>query len=411
MTSISALLILSFAAIVLPWVLWRFTPLKLFLPCAVFQICIGILIGPSFLGHFFPDMSSALLTSNIRQQVEGISAIAVLFFALITGLHIDTQQYRGKYFSFCFMGLTSVAVPFILGVLAALWIIDVLPNAMGAKADNVTFMLAVATAASVTALPVLAVILRDLGMIGTKMGQWSLGLAAINDSALWILLAVVLASSASIHGEGISPLLILLIILGYVAVMFIIVRPIMAQICRKLMQKNLTEGLVVIVTALAILSSLLTELMGLHYLIGAFLAGIILPIDIKHAVLQKIESAVFLLLIPYFFVATGIKVNFDFTSSEFLMLFLLTTAVTVFGKYIGTSIPAVFFGWNWRQSLGLGALMQTKGMMELAVLTILLQAELISNALFSSMILMTLLCTAISMPLTRIAVFNDKTLK
>jgi Kef-type K+ transport system membrane component KefB len=393
-----------FSAVVLPWVIWRFCGLRWVVPCAVVQISIGILLGPSLLGNFAPHLSDILLPPNIRTQVDGIATLAVLYFALLTGLHIDVENYRGKIGRFALIGIGSVAMPFALGGLAAAWIWQTIPAAM-TQHGEAAFLFSIATALSVTALPVLGAILRDLLLLERPLGQWSLGLAAMNDAALWLLVSLLLTTYGSVamashYGSAISALCAAV----YIGVMYGIVQPLLRRKFAAGEGAAPIDSLLVGVTAFTLISASITELLGFHYLFGAFIAGTVLPRRIRLQVVELIEHVMVLLLTPFFFISIGLKVNLNVDSHQFLTLFWILTGAAVIGKFIGTTLPSRFAGLSWRDSFALGSLMQAKGMMELAILTILLDAGLISQLIFSVLTLMALVTTALSMILTRLAI-------
>lgn len=407
MSHSSWFLLILFCTIVLPWALWRFSGIRAIVPCAVVQILVGILLGSSLMKHLIPsDFSGAFIPPFMREQIEGIATLAVLFFAFLTGLHINVRSFQGQLGRFTFVGAGSVAVPFALGVVAAFWVWDMIPSAAGAQAQQLTFVLAVAIALSVTALPVLGAILRDLGLIDHQIGQWSLGLAAINDAALWLLIAMLLAmyAAAPVSGGDNSGLTTIVLAIVYVAFMYGVARPLLKRWLTESVYSLSTDALLVGATAFTLVSAFATEWLGVHFLLGAFVAGTVLPEATQKRVAERLEHVLVLLLSPFFFVATGLKVNLDAQSNEIMTLFLVLTTVTVVGKYLGTTVPAHLIGLQWRESFALGSLMQAKGMMELAVLTILFDAELISGALFSALTLMALVTTALSMSLTRVAI-------
>jgi Kef-type K+ transport system membrane component KefB len=164
-----------------------------------------------------------------------------------------------------------------------------------------------------------------------------------------------------------------------------------------------TDGALVGAATVAIASAALTEAIGLHYILGAFIAGAIFPKELRAPLLEKIEKVVLVLLMPFFFMLTGLSTRIDFGSSAFTQIFLVASAAAVVGKVAGTAIPARLVGESWRDAFALGTLMQTKGLMEVIVLTILKDAQLINANVFSALIAMAVLSTAFAMPLTRLA--------
>ncbi|MTJ80589.1 MAG: hypothetical protein F8N37_06170 [Telmatospirillum sp.] len=390
-----------FCIVVLPYAIWHLGRLKSAIPCAVVQILLGIILGPSGLGFVLPELQEHLLPTPIRDQIAHLSSFSIFFFALITGLHLDLGHYRGAHSGLALIGVCSVLVPFCFGTAAALWICEVHPLAAQGGGGQARFVLCTAVALSVTALPVLGAILRELDLIRLPVGQWSLGLAAINDAVLWLLVSGALAGTGSREGASNSPLVILLFGALYLVTMFCGARPLLRRLFPDRDDETSRNGILVGVVAFALASAGATEFLGLHYLLGAFVAGAILPDHVRAAVLDRIEHVTVLLLTPFFFISVGLKVSLDFSAPGFGDIFVVTTVAAIAGKFAGTTLPARRIGMSWRDSLALGAVMQAKGMMELAVLSIFLAAGLISNAMFSVLIAMALVTTALAMPLTR----------
>lgn len=389
-----------FGIIVLPYVIWRFAGLKRILPCAVVQILLGIAFGPSVLGKVAPQLHAALLPPVLEIQIGGVATLGVLFFAFTTGLHVDLSHYRGRGRDFVAVSVGSIVAPFALGASAGWWVYASYPGAVG-QVDARWFVLSVAIALSVTALPVLSAVLRELGLLPLALGQWSVGLAAVNDAAMWVMVSILLANARP-GAVNLSPALTAVCAGIYLAVMYFLVRPAFVAWSRCRPSSGFGDTTLVGVIALAILSAVSTQLIGLHYLLGAFVAGTVLSAPTRAAVLERIEPAMVFLLTPFFFIATGLKVSVDFSSASFLQICGVTTLAAIFGKLLGTALPARMTGISWRHCLALGSLMQTKGMMELAVLSILSDAGLVTGQIFSALILMALITTALAMPLTRL---------
>jgi Kef-type K+ transport system membrane component KefB len=174
------------------------------------------------------------------------------------------------------------------------------------------------------------------------------------------------------------------------------------QVKDRLLVKEVNARALVIVGAATIASALATELMGLHYIIGAFLVGVIMPVHLRQPIIDRLQVMTVALLMPFFFALTGMRTLIDLGSPALLEVFTITTGVTAIGVIGGTAVAARLFGETWSFGLGLGSLLQAKGLTELIVLTILLDAGIVSPTIFAAMILMALVCTALAMPLARL---------
>ena len=262
--------------------------------------------------------------------------------------------------------------------------------------------------AGVTALPVLGAILLQMGLLRQRLGQLALACAAINDALLWIFLAGLLA-----YGEGwragdstFWPVLVAGPV--YLLLVFGLVRPALARMTTSRTKEAGPGSLeLAAACATALGSAAVTEALGLHHVLGAFLAGVAMPGAARRAILVRLEAPVAVALMPFFFVLTGLRTTIDLGSDTFLAVFLLMTLAATVGKFGGTALLARAAGEGWPTALGLGALMQTKGLMEVVVLTVVLDAGLIGPATFSALVLMALVSTAATMPLTRFVTRNE----
>jgi Kef-type K+ transport system membrane component KefB len=386
------LLLVSALIVLLPWLAWRVQAVRRVAPLAVVQILAGVLLGPSLLGRVAPGLHAALFTPPVLSALDGVAALGVLLYVFATGLHLDTTALRVDARRLGLVALGSVAVPFALGLAAAGWILARMPDALGPAGSTAGFMVAVALCIAVTALPVLAAVLQEMGLLGTRLGQVALAVAALNDAALWLMLAVLLA----VAGAGGSLLGLALAVL-WVAVLLCAIRPLLRRLERCGEQAMLVAGV-----SLAIVSAGVSEALGTGYLIGAFLAGAIMPPACRAPVLARLELLTATVLLPFFFMSTGLKALIDPFSAGFLFLLLVATGTTMLGKLAGTAPAARAAGFSFADSLALGAMMQTKGLMEVVVLAVLHEAGLIGSQIFSAMVAMAMVCTVATAPLVRL---------
>jgi Kef-type K+ transport system membrane component KefB len=202
---------------------------------------------------------------------------------------------------------------------------------------------------------------------------------------------------------GSAPALLLLLPV-YLGVMFWIVPRLLDRVATRLTRRDgLSNSGLAIVGGVAVASALVAQVIGLEYILGAFIAGVAIPAALRRATLDRIEIVTMTLLMPFFFTLTGLQTFIDLASPDFLAIFLVTTSLAVGAKILGTAIAARAVGEPWPIAIGLGSLMQTKGLMEVVILTIFREDGLISAQIFSALILMSLVCTALTMPLTNLA--------
>jgi len=383
-----------------PLLLWRLTGLRRVMPLAVVQILTGILLGPSLLGRLAPELLAPMIGPAALAPLEGIATLAVILFALVTGLHADAAILRGLGAAIAWLGLGSALLPMAAGAGAGLLLAHAVPEALGPRATPISFAAGVGIAAGVTALPVLGAILAQMGLLERRLGQLALVCAATNDALLWGLLALLLAAVGSGGDSGTGHWLVLLGGPLYVLLVLWLVRPWLHRLAAdRVGVSQLGLGLA---CAAALGSAAVTELLGLHAVLGAFLAGLAAPDAVRRALLERLEPTTAMVLMPFFFVLTGLRTTIEPGSATFLAVFVAITLAAVLGKLGGTALLARAVGESWPTALGLGALLQTKGLMEVVVLTVLLDAGLIAPPAFSALVLMALVSTAITMPLTRL---------
>jgi Kef-type K+ transport system membrane component KefB len=408
MTPSLIFLVLALAVVVLPVVVLRFSGLRGLVPLVVVQIMVGIALGPSVFGRLAPGLFQTFINPASLASLSGIGAIAVLIFGLITGLHLEPGILRGNGRMFAAVAAANVMVPAAMGCLAGFWILARHPGELPPGISSVEFAVAVGICTGMTALPVLGAVLREMDLLGSRIGHLALGIAGINDAALWTLLSVLLTARAGQAAGGPMGLATLLLVPPYLIFMARVARPLLGRMVGARMHNGMAdERALAVVGAVTIASALATEIMGLHYIIGAFVAGAVMPANLRKPILDRLQVLTVTLLMPFFFALTGMRTLIDLGSPAFLEVFLMATAAAVVGVVGGTAVAARLFGAPWPFALGLGALLQTKGLMEVIVLTILLDAGIISANVFAALILMAVVSTALAMPLARLMLARD----
>jgi Kef-type K+ transport system membrane component KefB len=396
-------LVLALVIVTIPFSISSIARVTGVVPLVVVQILTGIVLGPSVFGRLAPEQFHLLVNPAALARLSGAATIATLFFGFITGLHleIDTIRQRGR--GFAVIAAASVVVPTFAGFLGGLWIAHRHPLVLGASANTLEFAVAIAICVGVTALPVLGAILREIGLLGQRIGDLALGVAAINDSALWLLLGALMTAMAG-RTPGEPGLLVTLTVLPiYLVAMQRVVRPLLGGAVATLRgEGTLSERGVILVCAVVMTSAAVTQAIGLHYIFGAFVAGTIMPRELRQAILDRFQTMTVGVLMPFFFTLTGMNTLIEPSSFVFVEIFLATTTLAVLGKVGGTATAALLMGESMPSALSLGALVQTKGLMEVVVLTIMLDRGVISGVVFSALTLMALVSTALATPLVRL---------
>src|SRR5438132_486518 len=292
----------------LPYILFAAFKSRRVMPLAVLQVLVGVVMGPSLFGRLYPELFAEIFRPDMVSPLRGIALIAVLLFAFITGLHLDLTRLRGRAAALGMVAGASLVVPFVAGLGCGIWIVtrDTL-----ASAHPVVFVFAIGICTSVTAMPVLGAILREMDLLSHHIGQLALSLAAMNDAALWVMLTLLLAI---LGAPGSAPALLLLLPV-YLGVMFWIVPRMLDRAVNRLTtQDGLSNTGLAIVGGVSVASALVAQVIGLEYILGAFIAGVAIPAALGRATLARIGIVTITLLMPFFFSLTGLRTFFGFAS-------------------------------------------------------------------------------------------------
>lgn len=352
-------------------------------PAVIGEIAAGILAGPTILGA---GLSSAVFPADVVPQLTALANIGVIIFMFLAGLEVDREQISGHGRSITTIALSSFVTPFLLGCAVALW-----PLARHHQDNRLGFTLFTGCALAVTAFPVLARILQDRGLFTTSLGQLALGSAAFVDILAWGALAVVFALARPEFDDHWR----LLLLIPLVAALWWGVRPALTRITsgRRGEAVGITIGI-----AGAMVTAAGTEWMGLHLIFGAFLFGVVFPRSERPTVEPgaRLISGIFL---PAFFVCAGLRVDLGGLDSTAWLEATLVLAAAALGKLGGTYAAARVCRFDKQTSGALAALMNTRGLTELVVLNVGLTIGVIDTQLYSILVMMALVTTAMTAPL------------
>jgi Kef-type K+ transport system membrane component KefB len=379
-----------------PWALWRLTGIARIAPLAVLQILTGVLLGPSVLGQLAPAVQAMLFPPESVVRIGAVAQLAVVFYSFVTGMHLETQVVRGTP-RLGTIALGSFLGPLLVGLALALPLAAVWPETLPASGHLGGYMAAIALLLAVTALPVLAALLKEMGLLHTAFGQRALALAALNDSGMWLGVALILVLTGA-GGDGAA----IVWLPGYAALVAAAWFGL-----RRLSRARDANAAMILAAAFAPLSAAAAEQVGLGYVIGAFAAGVIVPREARGALRDRIEWPSLYLLMPFFFMATGLRVTADLASPAILGLVAVLTVAAVLGKLAGAALAARYAGLGWREGVAIGVALQTKGLMEVLVATILVDHGVVGEALFAPLILMALVCTTLTAPMLRALGLRD----
>ncbi len=367
-------------------------------PPVIGEVLAGIALGPSLLGALAPQVALYILPPTVAPHLGVIAQVGVILFMFLVGLELDTSLLRHKPHAALAISHASILAPFVLGALTALWLYPSLSN-RAVPFD--LFALFMGVALSITAFPVLARILLDRGLQKTQLGVIAISCAAVDDATAWCLLAVV-ASMAEARTGG--ALITIALTLGYIALMFGLVRPLIARAVWRLEARGGEPSRQAIASVFIglLLSALVAEAIGIHAIFGAFLLGAVIPHQTRLAasLTSKLEDLVLVVLLPAYFAFTGMRTQIGLVQgAEAWLMCLVIIAVASFGKLGGSFLAARLSGLTARDAASLGALMNTRGLMELVVLNLGLDLGVISPTLFAMMVLMAIATTLATSPL------------
>lgn len=367
-------------------------------PTVIGEILAGIILGPSLVGYYFPEFSAKLFPVESLGNLQFLSQIGLILFMFIVGMELDLKTIKSKANDAVVISFASIIIPFTLGMGLAYYIfLSFAPQ--GVRFSSFGMFLGIAM--SITAFPVLARIVFERGLHKTRLGAIVITSAAANDIAGWSLLAAVIAIVKA--GSFFSSIYNILMAIVYVIVMLKVVRPFLKRVGDlHSSRENLSKPVVAIFLVTLLLSSYATEIIGIHALFGAFMAGVIMPHNprFRNIFIEKIEDVALVMLLPLFFVFTGLRTEIGLINDPYLWKITgLIILVAIVGKFIGSAMAAKFVGQSWRDSLTIGALMNTRGLMELVVLNIGYDLGVITPEIFAMMVIMALLTTFMTGPL------------
>ena len=382
-------------------------------PAVVGEILAGILLGPTLLGAFPGDLDGHLFPEDVRPFLKVVAQLGLIIFMFIVGLELDLKLIQGKERIAAVISMSSIVLPFALGFGLAAVLYGSHDIVRGEEVDFVPFALFIGASMSVTAFPVLARILTERGMYRTEIGVLTLACAAVDDILAWSLLAVVVAA---VDATGIWDLpRILLMSIAFVSVMFVAVKPLLERVAQRFREAGkLTPGILAIILIGLLTSSFITSEIGIHSIFGAFLFGAIMPREDTHAlfeqILERLENVSVLLLLPVFFIATGLDANVRGIGVDGIGQLGLILLVACAGKFIGAATAARAQGLPGRKAAAVGVLMNTRGLTELVILNIGLSKGVLDAQLFTLLVVMAIVTTIITEPVLRL-VYPDEQLQ
>ena len=366
-------------------------------PTVIGEIVAGIFLGPSFLGLFFPSVSAFIFPPDSLITLQFLSQIGLILFMFLVGMELDMKVLKKSAGIAVIVSHASIIFPYLLGVILSYFLYT---NYAPANIPFIAFALFMGIAMSITAFPVLARIIQERGLTKTPLGSLALTCGAIGDITAWCILAAVIAIVKT--GTLVNSLFTIGLAVLYLNIMIFVIQPFLRKIGTVYISKEtLNKTVLAFIFFILFLSAYITELIGLHALFGAFLAGFVMPhaTEFKKNMVEKIEDVSLVLLLPLFFAFTGLRTQIGLLNESHLwVVCLIVIAVAIVGKFFGTSLASRFGGMTWKDSFSLGVLMNTRGLMELIVLNIGYDLGILSPEIFAIMVLMALSTTFMTGP-------------
>lgn len=370
---------------------WAFR--KIGQPQVVGEMAAGILLGPTLLGLVAPGISRALFPAESLGFLNALSQAGLAIFMFLIGVKVDFAEMRRHSSLAVVTSNISIIIPLAMGIGLALYLYP-----RYGSGDPLAFGLFIGTAMSVTAFPVLARILAERNLLNTRLGSVAIACAAVDDITAWILLATIVAITK--HDQDARPIWLMLVYVALYGLGMYLLGKVLNVWARKVHQRQLPLDATLIFVVIALVSGAVGEWIGVHALVGAFVAGLVTPRQFREQLVDKLEAITLMILIPLFFALTGIRTNLLFGGGAGVWIDLvLILFVAMASKWGATMLGARMKGMDWREACQLGLMMNTRGLVGLVVLSVGREQGILSGQLFSMMVFMALLTTFMAAPL------------
>lgn len=393
----ASLLLLQIISILVVSRLFGYLFVKMGQPTVIGEILAGIVLGPSLLGYFYPAAFHFLFPTNSLGNLYVLSQIGLVLFMFTIGMELNVKLLKQKISQTYVISHASIVIPYFLGMLLAY---NVYEEFASKQTDFLKFALFIGISMSITAFPVLARIVQEKGLSKTHLGTMVIASAAINDVTAWCILAAVIAIAKT--GSLVSSLFTIFLSVVYVILMLLVVKPFMKRVGDIYTNTEvLNKRIIAFVLLILIVSAYITQIIGIHALFGAFLAGVIMPPlpTFRKIIIDKIEDVAVTLLLPLFFVFTGLRTEIGLLNTPYLWeVCAIFIIVAISGKFVGGAFTAKILGESWKDSLSIGVLMNTRGLMELIVLNIGYEMGILPPAIFVMLVIMALVTTFMTTP-------------
>jgi Kef-type K+ transport system membrane component KefB len=399
MSSSEVFLVAMLIIFTAPYLMWRLGRTEYFAPLVVVQIVTGIALGPGVLGKVFPDYYRFVFTAPVVQSISSIAQWAVMVFVWIAGIELDLRKawvHRGE------SGVTAglaLGAPLLLGSLAAMGMLS-FPGWVGSRAMTWQFVLGIGMACAVTALPILILLMEKIAILRQPIGQRILRYASVDDIAIWGVLALILMDWDRVGRQ----------------VAFLVAFAVASALFRWLMVRVPERDRWYVGLIWLALCGLGADWSGLHYMVGAFIAGAVMDSDwFDQREMDWLRHNVLLVMMPVFFLSTGLRTNWQVGGGAVFIAAAVLLVASVSGKLLGTLLAAKLLNWQRGEGALIGWLLQTKALIMIIFVNVLLDKAIITNEAFTALLLMAVASTMLTVPVVtpmlarmREIVFKDK---
>jgi Kef-type K+ transport system membrane component KefB len=367
----------------LPYLIWRVLRTDYYAPLVVVQILAGILLGPGILGRFFPTYYAFVFRPAVIAPLNGIAWWAVMLFVCIAGIELDLKKAWRHRAESATAAALALGVPLIFGSIAALGLLRY-SGWLGPRASTWQFVLGIGMACAVTALPILILLMEKLAILRQPIGQRILRYASLDDVAIWGVLAVILMDWSRVGRQA-----------GFLLV-FAAASWLFRRVMRALQERDRWYAALIWV----LLCGWAADWSGLHFMVGAFLSGAVIDAEwFDQAEMDRFRHYVLLGFMPVFFLSTGLRTNWDLGGSAVLLAAAVLLVAELTGKLIGTAVAGRILGWGRGEAAIIGWLLQTKALIMIIFVNVLLDKGVISSETFTALLIMAVASTMLTVPM------------
>jgi Kef-type K+ transport system membrane component KefB len=382
-TTVELFLIAMTVIFTVPFLIWRLGRTEYFAPLVVVQIVTGVVLGPGLLGQWWPEGYGFVFTPSVIQALNGLAWWAVMLFVFLAGLELDLRQAWDHRRSTSLTAGLALGVPLLFGCAAA-WVLLGDGGWMGPRAQPWQFVAGIGMACAVTALPILVLLMEKMGILRQALGQRILRYASLDDIAIWGVLAIILMDWTRVGRQ----------------VVFLLMFAAAAWAMRRLMARCAESDRWYAMLIWLAAVSLGADWAGLHFMVGAFLAGAVL--DAQWFGMQRLDSLrhhVLMVLMPVFFLSTGLRTNWELGGLAVFLAAGLLLVASVGGKLAGVWAAGRLLRWAPGEARIVGWLLQTKALIEIIFANILLDKQVITSETFTALLLMAVASTMLTVPI------------